>query len=105
MAQPVDHVEAALIVQEVKDHATYWKSDKAKRLTVEKHLTQKGVMDVGQKIDALISLGVLGRVEGRSEYLRIVQDSDCKKKPCVTCDERDLFPCDGARRTGGEKHE
>lgn len=51
--------EEELILQEVRDHAAYWKSDRAKRITVEKHLTQKGIVDVEPKIDDLIKAGKL----------------------------------------------
>jgi hypothetical protein len=51
--------EEELILQEVRDHAAYWKSDRAKRITVEKHLTQKGIENVESKIDGLIKAGKL----------------------------------------------
>jgi hypothetical protein len=29
--------------------------------------------------------------------LTLDNNNNCRKKPCETCDERNLFPCDGAR--------
>jgi hypothetical protein len=59
------------IRHEIRDHAQYWHSDMAKRLTVEKHLTQKGIKDVSAKIDKLIAAGKLTRIPKRSgDYLK-----------------------------------
>lgn len=66
------------ILQEVKDHAAYWNSNMAKRLTVEKHLTEKGVQDVTAKVDALINSGklVLTHISKHSaEYLQVKEES------------------------------
>ena len=51
--------EENLILQEVRDHAAYWHSFMAKRITVEKHLKQKGVENVEAKIDELVKAGKL----------------------------------------------
>ncbi len=59
------------ILQEVRDHAAYWHSFMAKRLTIEKHLTQKGVVNVAAKIDVLIAEGKLVLIpRPRGDYLR-----------------------------------
>ena len=59
------------ILQEVRDHAAYWHSDRAKRITVEKHLKQKGMKDVEIKIDDLIRTGKLILIpQSRGEYLK-----------------------------------
>ena len=58
-------------MQEVRDHAKYWQSDMAKRITVEKHLVEKGIEDVGSKIDTLISAGKLVLIpRPRGDYLK-----------------------------------
>ena len=63
-----------LILLEVRDHAKYWRSDIAKRQTVEKHLTQKGMKDVTAKIDRLIADGKLILIPKRlGDY---VKDND-----------------------------
>jgi len=49
--------EEEVILQEIKDHANYWKSDMAKRITVEKHLSQKGIENVEEKINNMIKVG------------------------------------------------
>ena len=64
------------ILQEVRDHATYWHSDKAKRITVERHLKQKGMKDVEIKIDDLIRTGKLTHIpQPRGEYLKEAEPS------------------------------
>jgi len=61
-----------LVVREVREHATYWRSDMAKRVTVEKHLTEKDLQGVSVVIDNLINRGVLERIpRPRGEYLRV----------------------------------
>jgi hypothetical protein len=66
--------EEELILREVRDHAAYWRSDMAKRITVEKHLTQKGVKDVEAKVDALIKKGKLVLIpKPRGDYLKEVK--------------------------------
>lgn len=63
--------EDEMIMQEVRDHAKYWHSDMAKRITVEKHLTHKGIKDVTSKIDRLISAGKLVLIpRPRGDYLK-----------------------------------
>jgi len=63
--------ENEIILKEIRDHAKYWHSDMAKRLTVEKHLTEKGIKDVSAKIDNLIEAGKLTRIPKRSgDYLK-----------------------------------
>lgn len=63
--------EEERILQEVRDHAAYWHSFMAKRVTVEKHLTQKGVENVAAKIDVLIAAGKLVLVpRPRGDYLK-----------------------------------
>jgi hypothetical protein len=60
-----------MIIQEVRDHAEHWHSDMAKRITVEKHLAQKGIEDVESKIDKLISAGKLVLIpRPRGDYLK-----------------------------------
>lgn len=61
-----------LVVKEVREHAAYWGSDMAKRVTVEKHLVQKKIQEVSAIIDRLIGRGVLERIpRPRGEYLRV----------------------------------
>lgn len=63
--------ETERILQEIRDHAVYWHSDRAKRITVEKHLKQKGMKDVEAKIDALIKAGKLTLIpQSRGDYLQ-----------------------------------
>lgn len=63
--------ESQTILEEIRDHAKYWGSDMAKRLTVEKHLTQKGIHDVSAKIDRMIDDGKLKRIPKHSgDYLK-----------------------------------
>jgi hypothetical protein len=63
--------DEALILQEVRDHAAYWRSDMAKRFTVEKHLARKGMSDVSVKVDELIASGKLLRIRKRSgDYIK-----------------------------------
>lgn len=63
--------ETDKILREVRDHATYWHSDRAKRITVEKHLKQKGMEDVEAKIDHLIKIGKLTLIpKSRGDYLK-----------------------------------
>jgi hypothetical protein len=60
-----------LILQEVRDHAAYWQSDMAKRITVEKHLREKGMKDVAAKVDQLIKAGKLTLIpKPRGDYLK-----------------------------------
>jgi hypothetical protein len=60
-----------MILKEVRDHAAYWHSDMAKRITVEKHLTQKGMKDVESKVDAMIKLGKLILIpKPRGDYVK-----------------------------------
>ncbi len=72
--------EEQMILAEVRDHATYWHSDRCKRGTVEAHLRGKhachpgrvGIADVEAKIDWLIVLGKLQVIPSRSgEYLKV----------------------------------
>lgn len=59
-----------MILQEVRDHAKYWHSDMAKRITVEKHLFIKGMVDAHSKIDQLIKVGKLILIpKPRGDYL------------------------------------
>lgn len=63
--------EEEMILREVRDHAAYWHSDIAKRITVEKHLTQKGIKDVEAKVDALIKAGKLILIpKPRGDYVK-----------------------------------
>lgn len=63
--------EEETILQEVRDHAAYWHSDIAKRITVEKHLAQKGIENVQSKIDVLIKAGKLILIpKPRGDYLK-----------------------------------
>ena len=63
--------EEEMIMQEVRDHAKYWHSDMAKRITVEKHLAEKGIEDVASKIDKLIGAGKLVLIpRPRGDYLK-----------------------------------
>lgn len=63
--------EAEIILQEVRDHAAYWHSDMAKRITVEKHLEQKGVKDVEAKMDEMIKAGKLILIPKRTgDYVK-----------------------------------
>jgi DNA-directed RNA polymerase subunit RPC12/RpoP len=63
--------ETERILQEVRDHAAYWHSDMAKRLTVEKHLAQKGIIDVETKVNELIKTGKLTLIpKPRGDYLK-----------------------------------
>ena len=63
--------EEEMILQEVRDHAAYWHSFMAKRVTVEKHLTEKGIENVPAKIDVLIGAGRLVLIpRPRGDYLR-----------------------------------
>jgi hypothetical protein len=67
--------EEEVILKEVRDHAKYWHSDKAKRITVEKHLEKKGLKDVHVKVDELIRWGKLILIpQPRGDYLRILDD-------------------------------
>jgi hypothetical protein len=60
-----------LILQEVRDHANYWHSDMCKRLTVEKHLANKGMKDVTAKVEQLIGNGKLIRIPKHTgDYLK-----------------------------------
>lgn len=62
-----------MILLEVKDHATYWQSDMAKRITVEKHLAKKGIGNVEVKIDLLIRAGKLVLIpKPRGDYLKVM---------------------------------
>jgi hypothetical protein len=64
--------EEATIIQEIEDHAAYWHSDMAKRYTVEKHLSQKGINNVSKKIDAMIQSGKLVLIpKPRGDYVKI----------------------------------
>lgn len=63
--------ENELILQEVRDHAKYWHSDMAKRITIEKHLKEKGMKDVAAKVDQLIKAGKLILIpKPRGDYLK-----------------------------------
>jgi hypothetical protein len=63
--------EEEMILQEVRDHAAYWQSDMAKRITVEKHLREKGMKDVVAKVDQLIKAGKLILIpKPRGDYLK-----------------------------------
>lgn len=63
--------EEQRILQEVRDHAAYWHSFMAKRATVEKHLSVKGIKDVAAKIDQLIKDGKLVLIpKPRGDYLK-----------------------------------
>jgi hypothetical protein len=63
--------EEERILQEVRDHAAYWHSFMAKRVTVEKHLTQKGIENVAAKVDVLIAAGKLVLIpRPKGDYLR-----------------------------------
>jgi len=65
------------ILQEVRDHAAYWHSDMAKRITVEKHLKQKGIKDVEEKIDAMVKAGKLILIPKRSgDYVKIPESEN-----------------------------
>ena len=65
-------MEEETILQEVRDHAAYWHSDMAKRITVEKHLKQKGIKDVEEKIDAMTKAGTLILIpKPRGDYVKI----------------------------------
>ena len=83
-----------MIIKEIKDHAAYWHSNMAKRITVEKHLTQKGVENVESKVDELIKAEKLVLVpKPRGDYLKVVTHAcessyECKQEkdcPCFTC--------------------
>jgi hypothetical protein len=64
--------ENEMILQEIRDHAQYWHSDRAKRITVEKHLKQKGVENVEAKIDELVKAGKLIVIpRPRGDYLHV----------------------------------
>ena len=64
--------EEAKILQEVRDHAAYWHSDMAKRVTVEKHLSEKGIKYVAFKVELLIGSGRLVRIpRHRGDYLKV----------------------------------
>jgi hypothetical protein len=68
--------EEKLIMQEVLDHEAYWRSDRAKRITVEKHLTEKGVKHVKDKIDTLIQSRKLMLIpKPKGDYLSVPVDS------------------------------
>jgi hypothetical protein len=67
MIEPTEE-EQKLIVEEVKDHAAFWKSDMCKRDTVERHLLglvpklhpgRKPMEDAGEKIMWMIQNGKL----------------------------------------------
>jgi len=63
--------EEEMILQEVRDHAAYWHSDMAKRITVEKYLKQKGIINVEAKVDGLIKAGKLILIpKPRGDYLQ-----------------------------------
>jgi hypothetical protein len=67
--------EEEKILQEVKDHAAYWHSDMAKRVTVEKHLKQKGIQLVEARVDLLIKAGKLEVIKApRGDYLKVVTE-------------------------------
>jgi hypothetical protein len=67
--------EENAILAEVKDHARFWKSDRAKRATVESHLEtppkqehpgRTPMVNVHQKIDWMIANNKIAFVPGRS---------------------------------------
>lgn len=69
--------ETKIILQEIKDHASYWHSDIAKRFTVEKHLSAKGVNNVHAKIDDLVSSGILTIIlRHAGDYIKIQSTED-----------------------------
>jgi hypothetical protein len=78
--------EDEAIIEEVEDHMLFWRSNQAKRLTVERHLRdqvrrvhgkRKRIPDVVSRIDRLVNEGKLVLIKKPlGDYLKLPEASN-----------------------------